>query len=294
MNGPQNDLQGYAGFDPIPGKCQPEDQIWPEWPVLSSRGGAEPTPDDRWEADMNGIFALLTSASSFLSEPVNLDQQRWYRETMHPRDYMNMSYYELWVVSTCIYFDSLGEESPITRKDLCEHAIISAEQLDLAREIIERGRTQAVPGFGRPDENGRFSSSVYSTTRGTRPTLKVGDRVRTALQSSSGHTRQYGYLRGREGVVVAVYPAAPPDPEKGTGQGLYERGYPDTASRGGDQDFYVPLYKVRFEAADLFGADFVESASGDEAEGNTVIFADLWETYLELVSQRPVAIRPAR
>ena len=293
MNGPQ-DLQDFVGFDPIPGKMQPEEQVWPEWPVAPKPRQknapvppmSPPTKDERrWEAEMNAIFALLAPVSRGPGgEPLlNLDMQRWYRETMHPRDYMNQSYYGLWLLSAVIFLDSLGPLSRVSGKDLCDHAIVSPQELERAREIIEKGKKEAAVGFGRPDAQGRFRSDRYRTDRGSRPLFRVGDRVRTVLQSSSGHTREYRYLRGREGIVQAVYPAEPAG--QSTGGGRYERAYPDTASRGPGNEFYVNVYQVRFEGRDLFGEDFVEPG--------TAYFADMFETYLKPIAprRRPVQSR---
>lgn len=86
-------------------------------------------------------------------------------------------------------------------------------------------------------------------------TLAPGQRVRTKLITTSGHTRLPSYARGRVGEVHAV---------RGT--------YPisDELVRAGVRSPQV-LYNVRFDARDLWG---------DDAERHHV-HLDLYESYLE-------------
>lgn len=264
MDGPQNANQGFAGFGEIPGKDADENVPWP--------------PEDAdWEAPMTAMFALMTFPLPD-SPRVNLPMLRWARETVHPRDYANMDYYELWLMSTvmnCIYTSRGG----LTAQDFVDAGIVSQEQIDRAMAIHEAGLRAAVPSFGRPDAQGKFAPQRYKEGTASQPRLAVGDKVRGVLQNTAGHTRQYSYWRGRIGVVDAVYPSepppapatapnAPPKPPTGT----YTAGFDDVASRG-LQEYFIPLYSVRFRAEDLWGEDF--------AEPNTVIYGDHFEPYLK-------------
>ena len=51
MDGPQNAQQGFAGFNEIPDKDQPEDQPWP-------------TADADWESSMQAMFALCLATGN--------------------------------------------------------------------------------------------------------------------------------------------------------------------------------------------------------------------------------------
>ena len=84
----------------------------------------------------------------------------------------------------------------------------------------------------------------------------MGDKVRTRNHQPSGHTRLPGYARARSGVVTAVHGS---------------HVFPDTnAHFEGEEP--CPLYTIRFDAAELFGAD---------ADPTLSVSIDAWEPYLE-------------
>ncbi|MCC7107106.1 MAG: nitrile hydratase subunit beta, partial [Chloroflexi bacterium] len=88
------------------------------------------------------------------------------------------------------------------------------------------------------------------------PRFQPGDAVVTRNFNPTGHTRLPRYARGKPGVVTIVH-------------GAYL--FADTAAeRLGDNPQYV--YSVRFEGRDLWGAD---------AQPNTCVHLDLWESYFE-------------
>jgi nitrile hydratase len=117
--------------------------------------------------------------------------------------------------------------------------------LELAvREWQERGEPleRAEPGSLRP---------VAQPPRFAR-----GAKVRTRNLQPAGHTRLPGYARARRGTIAIVHPGFV---------------LPDTNAHGrGEHPEWV--YAVRFEAAELFGAD---------AEPNACVHIDLFESYLE-------------
>jgi nitrile hydratase len=84
-----------------------------------------------------------------------------------------------------------------------------------------------------------------------------GDRVRTRRDNPSGHTRIPAYLRGRIGYVERVQGSFP---------------FADERAAGLIGAVAVPLYTIRFEAGEIWGAD---------APGGTAVCADLFERYLE-------------
>ena len=222
MDGPQNVIQGFEGYNEIPDKDQPENAPWPE----------------DWEGAMGAVFSLILGVPD-AQKPyplrLNLDMLRWYRETMHPRNYMNTSYYELWLLAVCFYLSQSGSGG-ITKEQLTGGGgalpIVSPQELDRAGDIRGIGIHQAVPGFSKPDKDGKFSSTEYTEGKASEPKYQAGQRVATVLQASAGHTREYQYFRGRPGVIDAVYPVAVPDPKKGTGSGSTNPGTP-TSRRAG-------------------------------------------------------------
>ena len=84
----------------------------------------------------------------------------------------------------------------------------------------------------------------------------VGDAVRTRVMNPPGHTRLPVYLRGRPGRIEHVLGPLP---------------FADRRAAG-EREATEIGYTVRFEAADVWGAD---------AEPRSSICADLFESYLE-------------
>ena len=104
-----------------------------------------------------------------------------------------------------------------------------------------------------PDDGGSVVREVD-----VEPLFSVGDPVRTWNRHPEGHTRLPGYARNRRGVVADVHPACV---------------YPDTNADGrGESPQH--LYTVAFDDAELWG---------EEAEGGTTVYIDLFEPYLEAI-----------
>ena len=93
---------------------------------------------------------------------------------------------------------------------------------------------------------------------GEPPHLAVGDYVRTKNIHPTGHTRLPRYARGKLGVITQIH-------------GSHD--FPDTNAHGLGTNPHG-LYRVRFEATELWGED---------AEGRGQVYIDLWESYLEPV-----------
>jgi nitrile hydratase len=80
-----------------------------------------------------------------------------------------------------------------------------------------------------------------------------GGRVRVRLLDPSQHTRAPRYVRGQVGLIVAVH-------------GHHR--LPDEVVAGVAHPRVEPVYAVRFEARDLWGA------------GDHTVTVNLWESYL--------------
>ena len=88
------------------------------------------------------------------------------------------------------------------------------------------------------------------------PRFAVGDRVLTRNIHPTGHTRLPRYARGKRGVIERVH-----EPE------------PFADDRADNLRVPMqPTYRVRFDAADLWG---------ENAEPNTMVTLDLYDSYLE-------------
>ena len=102
----------------------------------------------------------------------------------------------------------------------------------------------------------RLSCPIWAFNRSPLTTHALGDHVVTRNHQPAGHTRLPGYARRRRGVIARAHPAMV---------------FPDDHAHGrGENPQY--LYTVRFAATELWGAD---------AERNTVVHIDLFESYLE-------------
>lgn len=304
MDGAQH-VQGYVGYGPIPNKQQAE----PAYKGVNAQGKKVSPWPEKWEGPFTPCYAVTATAyeSGFpfpqpngapLSPPRNnnLDMARWGRETMQPRNYSNSSYFELWLRSIARWLQRGGwaTNRELTRGRGGFPAIIDQESLNSAAQIEEIAKTEAVLGFGRPKSAANlggvsypiYESPVYAQASTNaqlpQPIFKVGDRVRVRLQHGAGHTRQYPLYRGRLGVVVAYYGLALPEydfsksPPQIIFQPVYQKPYPDLSSKG-LQDILIPLYSVKFDARDLYGAEFVEPGVA------TAVYTDMWEPYIELV-----------
>lgn len=102
------------------------------------------------------------------------------------------------------------------------------------------------------------AGSDYTRPLATPPRFAPGDRVRARNIHPRGHTRLPRYLRGHVGTV-----------ERDHGGFVL----PDAAAQG--RDATDRLYTVVFDAGALWGPD---------AEPDTRVAADLWESYLEPIA----------
>lgn len=172
----------------------------------------------------------------------NSDMSRHARERQHPADYLRHSYYENWLAGL--------------EKLLVETGLVTAEELasgqasQLADEAIRKRLLRA-------------EEVAIAEARGSRvempadapPRFRPGDRVRARNRHPAGHTRQPRYVRGRVGVIHEHHGS---------------HVLPDLSSEGVRVGRH--LYCVRFEASELWG---------ENANGNSAIYVDLWEDYLE-------------
>ncbi len=168
-------------------------------------------------------------------------------ETMQPADYLTSSYYEKWLharIKGCIDAGVLTAaelEARIARlRDHPDTPLPRREDPDATRDILQRLRTTRSPRR-EVDIQAQFA---------------IGDAVRVCNMHPPAHTRLPRYVRGKRGVVTRFY-------------GVHD--LQDTVPPGTDAPSY-PVYAVRFEAQELWGAS---------AEANGAVYLDMWERYLE-------------
>jgi len=170
----------------------------------------------------------------------NLDASRAARESLPPAQYLSGSYYEIW-------FEGLKKlllATGMATQEEMETGTRSIPPVPVAR-ILAADQVSAAMLRGSPSERPAPGPARFD----------VGDAVRTRQLHPATHTRLPRYCRGRRGRIVSVHGA---------------HVFPDTNAIGqGEQPQW--LYTVRFEAAELWGADTTASC----------VHVDCWEPYLE-------------
>jgi nitrile hydratase len=204
-------------------------------------GPVSPEPDEpvfhhEWE---RRAFAL-TLAAGFLGR-WNIDMGRFAREQMPPAAYLATTYYEHWLYGL--------------ERLLVERGLLTAGELGTMRA---RGPAAGVTALGVDDvpralRNRRAARMEDDLAA---PRFKAGDRVRTKNLNPTSHTRLPRYARDKVGLVDRDH-------------GVFI--FADAHAASGRK---VPqhCYSVRFEGAELWGAD---------AGPRDAIYVDLFEPYLE-------------
>ena len=197
------------------------------------------------------VFATEWQARSFAMalasmglSGTNLDAFRHGLERLHPLDYLADGYYGRWLGCAELLLVDSGVLAPgaveARARRLLGEDVQEPADVEVHKPQYERGG----PGSLRKID--------------AEPAFAPGHRVRARDVHQRGHTRMPAYVRGREGVIEALRPAAV---------------LPDaTAHFIGEQAQHV--YTVKFDSTELWGPD---------AEPATV-YIDLFETYLEPVS----------
>lgn len=191
---------------------------------------------DDWEKRVAAMHAAMAVRGRW-----NIDEFRHGIERMPPADYLRASYYERWLATL--------------ETNLIEKGIVTAEEIDarLAEPSTERRED---PALAREAVRRRLAPGRPPRREGSAPRFQPGDPVWTRNVHPSGHTRLPRYARGKRGHIDRFHGVDT---------------LPDASAHGRGPS-PEPLYSVRFEAAELWGAS---------AEPRQVVYIDLWESYLE-------------
>jgi len=205
------------------------------------REPGEPVFHERWEAR---VFAMMRAAVA-AGVVRNADQFRHAIERIDPAAYLTHGYYGRW----------LGGIETL----LLEAGVITAEEL--AGRVRERGGDPAASAAARPEPDPDridYPPAAEGSRRKLRRAARFapGDGVRTVAFATAGHTRLPAYARGRRGTVLAAH-----------GGWVF----PDSNAHGAGE-VLQHLYTVEFSGTALWG---------DAAEPGTAVTLDLFERYLE-------------
>jgi nitrile hydratase subunit beta len=128
---------------------------------------------DEWEGHAFAIPLILAAKGVF-----NLDEFRYARERIPPAEFLNTSYYGLWLKSV---------ETLVGEK-----GVRSWDPVEPEPDLPDRMRRMVLDGvpIARP---------------GPTPRFHPGDRVRTKNFHPCGHTRMPRYARGKHGTIDLVH-----------------------------------------------------------------------------------------
>jgi nitrile hydratase beta subunit len=166
-------------------------------------------------------------------------------ERMRPVDYLTSSYYGHWIATV--------------EYNLLETGVLDAEKLEARTQMFLENPNTKLPRREDPKLVKLVEKALLEGLSPLReisspPRFEVGERIKTRNIHPTGHTRFPQYARDKYGVIDEVYGAHVfPD---------------DAAHRRGENPQY--LYRVRFEAEELWGVKQKDS-----------VYIDLWEGYLE-------------
>ncbi|WP_227379544.1 nitrile hydratase subunit beta [Haladaptatus halobius] len=190
-----------------------------------------------WEGRVYALFVAGIASGAF-----NLDEFRYALEQHNPEFYLEKPYYERWLT---------GIESL-----LLDAGVVDRDELADRAAAFERGEAEISEEPGPSlDELTEGVAEVYQSEREPEdPVFEPGDEVEVHNNHSKGHTRCPRYIRGVRGTIHA---------HRGT------HVLPDASAHGEDRT--EPLYNVKFDAADLWGADHTDADA---------VHIELWESYL--------------
>jgi len=197
-----------------------------------------------WEKRVPGLVAAATRGAN-----VNIDEFRHGIERMPPREYLGASYYQRHLFTTEL--------------NLIEKGLLTREEIDACLDQLQQQPPvrRVDPELARQVIMARLRSEPLPPADASRARFKPGDRVVTRTMHSRGHTRMPRYVRGKHGVIERFHGVET---------------LPD-ANAHGRGPAAEPLYSVRFDAHELWGAS---------AEANATLNIDLWESYLQPESDR--------
>jgi nitrile hydratase len=206
----------------------------------------EPVFHEEWERRVFGMW---------IKEPEEIRPSGGGRdaiERMDPVEYLAASYYERWLAAI---ETGLLEAGVVTRDELVARTAFYRDNPDAKVPRREKSPPSEPATVTIPP------SEAFDRLSEPAPRFKVGDRVRARNINPIGHTRLPRYARGRRGQIAQVYRA---------------KKFPDTYRRGSPSETQA-VYSVCFTGEELWGPS---------TEVGCEVYLDLWDSYLELDSDR--------
>jgi nitrile hydratase beta subunit len=218
---------------------------------------------EQWETRIFGIHVAMMALSSQLPLPATPSgfhtvwtwaDLRKGAESLSPFDYFKYRYYEKWLGGISGY--------------MVQNGYITEAELETRTQQILVNPAAARKTGGDPAIDKRINTYLVEGDSPRRPlekpaAFKEGDQVYVKNPPTIEHTRLPGYLRNRTGVIYTVYPGA----------------YTYLTSTGQDGiGPAMPVYCVAFDPETIWEGN---------TDKNMVIYADLFEAYLEKPPEFP-------
>ena len=217
MNG-VHDMGGMDGF----GKVEAEPN--------------EPTFHENWEARVMAMVRVMGANGG-----INIDAQRFARESLPPDVYLASSYYKKWFLAI--------------EQQIIDRGIAGADEIAAGHSLrdskpLPRGKF-TLDDVKRIETRGSFAREASAPAA-----FKIGQRVRMKNINPATHTRLPRYTRGKSGTIERI-------------NGCHV--FPDTNAEGkGDHPQW--LYTVVFDARELWG---------DDADPTLKVSIEAFEPYLD-------------
>lgn len=196
----------------------------------------EPPFHQEWEGRVMAMVRAIGANGG-----INIDMQRFSRESLPPAVYLASSYYKKWFLALA--------------QSMVDRDMIGKDEISAGHSLRQNP----------PLKRGKFSMDDVAriTTRGSfrrdpsaPPVFAIGDRVRARNINPVTHTRLPRYARGHTGIVERI-------------NGCHV--FPDSSAQGqGDNPQW--LYTVVFASRDLWG---------DDADPTLKVSIEAFEPYLE-------------
>lgn len=213
-----HDMGGAEGF----GKVEPEP--------------TEPVFHETWEGRVMAMSRAMGANGG-----INIDMQRFARESLPADVYLGSSYFRIW---------QLGLENLLIGRGLIHTDELEAGHALRPGQPLPRGPF-TVQDVSRVMTRGQFERPAPSPAA-----FKIGDRVRAKTIDPPTHTRLPRYVRGHVGVVEIVH-------------GCHV--FPDFSAIGQGENPQW-LYTVVFDGRELWGPD---------TDPTVKVSIDAFEPYLE-------------
>jgi nitrile hydratase len=179
----------------------------------------EPPFHETWEGRVMAMVRAIGANGG-----MNIDMQRFSRESLPPAVYLSSSYYQKWFLAL--------ERSMLARD------MIGADEIESGHSLRQNSPLPRGT-FSMKDVERVMTRANFAREPQAKPVFAIGDRVRTKNIHPATHTRLPRYARDKAGIIERI-------------NGCHV--FPDTNAHGkGDNPQW--LYTVVFAGPELWGPD---------------------------------------